>query len=196
MRSKPDQVRRQIALGLAASVGAAAIPLPGAAPRAEPSVPLAPLAPLVLTGELAESIQRLDRLAGRPLPALGNRIVIISFFASWCAPCIDEFAYLGGIYNAYGGDDPVIVAVNLHESWAGESHAARLRRFIDRTKPLFTVVRGDDAIAETFGGVREIPSLFVFARDGQLAYRFLNGPEDAISESTEAQLHAALGKLL
>ena len=190
MRSKPDQARRLIALGLAAGLGALAIPLPGAAPRAEPPAPLA------LTGDVAESIQRLEHLAGRPMPTLDNRIVIVSFFASWCAPCIDEFAYLGSIYNAYGSEDPAIVAINLYDSWGGENHAERLRRFIDRTEPLFTVVRGDDEIAHAFGGVKEIPSLFVFGRDGQLAYRFLNRPEDAISESTEAQLHAVLNKLL
>jgi len=190
MPSKPHQPRRLIALGLAASLGMTAMPLPWTGPRADPPIPLA------LTGELADAIQGLERLAGRPMPEFRKRIVIISFFASWCAPCIDEFAYLGGVYNAYGGEDPAIVAINLHESWAGKIYAARLRRFIDRTKPLFTVVRGNDAIAEAFGGVREIPSLFVFGRDGRLAYRFLNNPANAISEDTEAQLHAVLGKLL
>jgi thiol-disulfide isomerase/thioredoxin len=190
MPSRPDLARRRLALALAAGLGMAAIPLPGAAPHAEPPEPLA------LTEEVADSIEQLDRLAGRSMPALEGRIVIVSFFASWCAPCIDEFAYLGRIYDAYGDDDPVIVAINLYESWAGDSDAARLRRFIDRTKPLFTVVRGDDEIAEMFGNVKEIPSLFVFDRRGRLVYRFLNRPENAISEDTEAQLHVVLNKLL
>lgn len=189
MPSRPDRTRRLTTLGLAAGLGVLAA-LPWAGPRAEPPVARA------LTDELAQSIRKLRRLAGQPMPPFEGRIVIVSFFASWCAPCIDEFAYLGGVYDAYGGDDPVIVAVDLHESWAGGNHAARLRRFIDATRPPFTVVRGDDAVAKAFGGVGRIPSLFVFGRDGRLAYRFLNSPENAISENTEAQLHAVLSHLL
>ena len=190
MSPRFDPLRRRLALGMAAGVGLASFPAPMTGLRAARPEPLA------LDSSLASAVQGLPRLAGRRMPAFEDRIVIISFFASWCAPCIDEFAYLGGVYNAYGGEDPAIVAVNLHESWAGQKHAARLRRFIDRTKPLFTVVRGNDDIAAAFGGVRQIPSLFVFDREGRLAYHFLNNPQDAISEDTEAQLHVVLSRLL
>lgn len=190
MSSRFPPFRRRLMLGLAAGLGLAALSVSLSGLRDARAEPLS------LDGTLAGAIQALPRLAGRPMPEFEDRIVIISFFASWCAPCIDEFAYLGNIYNAYGGRDPAIVAINLHESWAGKRHAARLRRFIDRTKPLFTVVRGNDAVAEAFGGVRDSPSLFVFDRAGGLAYSFRNNPQNAISESTEAQLHAALSKLL
>jgi len=190
MPAKPSRSRRATTFGLAAALAMATLPLPPDGPRA------APRQASRLTPALAKEIRGLQRLAGRPMPELEGRIVIVSFFASWCAPCIDEFAYLGSIYNAYGGEDPVIVAVNLHESWAGNRDAARLRRFIKRTRPLFTVVRGDDRIASAFGDVQQIPSLFMFDRKGRLAYRFLNTPENAISENTEAQLHAALSRLL
>jgi thiol-disulfide isomerase/thioredoxin len=190
MTSKPCWTRRATAFGLAAGFGMAVLP------HSPLRLQAASFRPQSLTPELASSIRRLERFAGRPMPAFEDRIVIISFFASWCAPCIDEFAYLRSIYNAYGGEDPVIVAINLHETWAGDSDPTRLRRFIDRTRPIFTVVRGNDAVADAFGGVRQIPSLFLFDRDGDLAYSFLNSPKNAISENTEAQLHAVLSKLL
>lgn len=190
MQSRFDPIRRRLSLGLAAGLCLAALPAPA------PGLRAARADRLSLDGALADSIRRLPRLAGRRMPAFEDRIVILSFFASWCAPCIDEFAYLGGIYNAYGGEDPAIVAINVHESWAGADHTGRLRRFIGRTKPRFTVVRGTDDIAAAFGGVRQIPSLFMFDRRGRLAYRFRNSRRNAISENTEAQLHAVLSKLL
>jgi thiol-disulfide isomerase/thioredoxin len=85
---------------------------PGAAPAG--SAPAAPdnasapaaAAPVTfgdLDGLLAELAAR--RKSGRP--------VLLNFWATWCAPCVDELPALGNLSRELGAKDPEIIGVAL-----------------------------------------------------------------------------------
>ncbi len=107
-----------------------------------------------------------DRLAGK--------IVVVSFFASWCPPCHTEFRHLAAIGARYRGADVEIVAINLFEDFGGLSSPVKLERFLDKYDPTYSVLSGTDATARAFGGVRRIPTLYVFDRAGHPAFGFVH----------------------
>lgn len=155
-----------------------------------------PLERARLSDDLAEQITRLDHLAGSPVGALGGNVVLITFFASWCPPCVAEFRQLRAIRTAYPETAVKIVAINLFEDWGGLSDSKRLRRFLDRSEPNFSVVRGEDSISRRFGGISRIPTLFVFDRRGRIAYRFENLQGAQKQHVTEGELRQIIDALL
>jgi hypothetical protein len=63
-----------------------------------------------------------------------------------------------------------------------QEHAARLR-----------VVRADDRLLASYGGVRKIPSVFVYDRRGALAHEFRRSQ---VEPPTRAELDRALSAVI
>src|SRR5262245_15533005 len=78
-----------------------------AAPAAKPAdtgtVAAAPVKFVDLKGLKAELAER--RKSGRP--------VLLNFWATWCAPCVDELPDLGNLARELGDKDPEIIGVSL-----------------------------------------------------------------------------------
>ena len=107
------------------------------------------------------------------LESIDNKPVIVTFFASWCPPCLDEFSNLNQLVEDHKGTDLRIVAINVYESW-DDDDAERMLRFIEKTQPVFPAIVGSEKIREKFGGIDRIPTVYGFDRTGDLAYRFVH----------------------
>lgn len=140
----------------------------------------------------------LPSLRGGPVTAasLSNRLVVVTFFASWCPPCYAEFEHLNAIRAAFDEADVAIVGINLFEDFGGLSSPAKLAHFIDTTRPSFPLVKGDDRAKRAFGDVDRIPSVFVFDRRGRQVWHFRHAPGARKTHVTEAELTAVLNRLL
>lgn len=145
-------------------------------------------APMQLTPALANLLTTLEPIGERRLGRTEGKIVIVTFFASWCPPCRWEFESLNALRERYNEDELSIVAVNRFETWANDDGGRRMKRFLADTKPAFPLVAGTEALAERFGGIERIPTLFVFDRRGRQAYAFVH------LEGAE-KMHAGTGEL-
>ena len=101
-----------------------------------------------------------------------DKVLIVTFFASWCPPCRQEFADLSDIYLQHHEAGLEVVAINLFEDFDDFSDDERLATFLELIQPPFAVVKGNDAISQQFGTIRRIPSLFVFDRQGRRVLTF------------------------
>ena len=107
----------------------------------------------------------------------------MTFFASWCPPCLKEFAALNAIQNKLGEDKLTIVAVNVFEEFDNNDEA-RMANFLQTTQPEFLVLEGTDLSRELFGNIRRIPTLLVFDQSGDLAFDFIHAQGASAEEQT------------
>lgn len=129
-----------------------------------------------LNAEMMAAIYALDQLDGTPLPySLEGRVVVVTFFASWCPPCHVEFRQLEKIHAAYAERGVTVIAFNIFEA-AGRfaDSGERLTQFLDRYQPDYPILAADDRIARLFGDVRRIPTVTVFGRDGEPRLHFIH----------------------
>jgi len=126
-------------------------------------------APVALkTGQDAPAV-KLVALGGQPidLAAQKGKVVVLDFWATWCAPCLEELPDLIDIYEKYRGrKDFVLIGVSRDFS------EADLRRFLEKNPRMAwaQVVGADsgaDEAAEKFG-IAGIPTLVVLDREGRV----------------------------
>lgn len=105
-----------------------------------------------------------------------GKIVIISFWASWCAPCLKELPILEGIQNEVGEDKVKVVAINFKED----------RKKYHKIKKLFSSLKltlthdKRGAIGNKFG-VKAIPHLFIVGKNGELVLNNIGYGEESLN---------------
>ena len=147
---------------------------------------------------LRNQLSKLHSLRGARLTPdrLSGKVVLVTFFASWCGPCRVELDHLQSVKMIYGDRGVEVVAVNLFEDFDDLSDQRRLAAYLDLLDPDFPVVRGDDAISAAFGTVRRIPTLYVFDRQGRFVTRFTNARGGQQSSPNFEGISAAIEPLL
>lgn len=104
-----------------------------------------------LTPPMQSTLKTLPVLMGAPVEdqTFDDKVVVVTFFASWCHPCREEFGHLREIYQTYHDRGVEIIAVNYFEDFDNLSDDTRLQNYLKITKPPFTVVKGNDAVSLT-----------------------------------------------
>lgn len=145
---------------LVLAVGALAFAGPAFAKKGDTPLPrpLSELGPLALTrGDGAATT-----LGAEVQP---RRATVISLWATWCGPCIQEAQHLAKIRTAYATDQLDIIGINVEEN----RDEAKMEKFFKKGRVNFTQLRGDPQPTYlAFGGALPItlPRLYVFNRSG------------------------------
>jgi cytochrome c biogenesis protein CcmG, thiol:disulfide interchange protein DsbE len=113
------------------------------------------------TGTMAPEIGLKD-LSGRgvSLGALKGKVVLVDFWASWCAPCREELPVLETLYKKYRGKGFEVVAVNQDQS------ADNVRKFLSATPLSFSVVHDRGGSVASRYAPAKMPSSFILDRKG------------------------------
>ena len=146
--------------------------------------PIATMAPI--PGSPAAENFTLPDLAGRrhSLDDYRGQVVLVNFWATWCAPCRDEMPAMGRLYRALTDRGLEILAVH-----AGPGGAA-LREFLERIPVSFTVLI--DADLDLHGWqIPALPTTVLVDRQGRTVYRAL-GPRTWDSEAMQSLLREVL----
>jgi thiol-disulfide isomerase/thioredoxin len=110
---------------------------------------------------------------GKPLGMadLRGRYVLVDFWATWCAPCVEELPNVQKAYERYHGKGFEVVSVSLDETPQPVGEFVRARKLPWRQVHNATC-EGD--LVEAFG-VASIPATFLLGPDGTILRLDLRG---------------------
>ncbi len=121
--------------------------------------------------------QRID------LAAYRGRVVLLAFWATWCAPCQIEMPRFVAWQSRYGPEGLQIVGVSMDDDSAPVVALTRKR------KVNYPIVMGDEELGTLYGGILGLPITYLIGRDGAIVAAFKG-------ESSLANMEAEIQKAL
>ncbi|MFZ6820037.1 TlpA family protein disulfide reductase [Undibacterium sp. Ji22W] len=96
------------------------------------------------------------------LSSFAGKVVVVSFWATWCKYCLKELPILENIQNLAGEERVQVIAVNTEE----RDVFRRVSRTLKDLK-MMLAYDPDETYAKSFG-VKGIPHLVIIGRDGKI----------------------------
>jgi thiol-disulfide isomerase/thioredoxin len=111
-----------------------------------------------------------------------GKVVIVSFWASWCAPCLIELPTFAELEKKYGSRGLEVLPVNVEEGTVGTDFAKDFWAknklpFTNFTDPSFTMAQHFE--------VDVLPSNFVLDKQGRLVFSSFGANDWSASDTKE-----------
>jgi thiol-disulfide isomerase/thioredoxin len=106
------------------------------------------------------------------LDAMGGRVVLIDFWATWCGPCNRELPHMRKIAKEFANDPLVIISV----SW--DNDEGKWKDFIAKNEMTWVQYRDADHSLSNQFGINAIPHYFTIDSDGVLTAEMLGEDSD------------------
>ena len=106
------------------------------------------------------------------LDAMGGRVVLIDFWATWCGPCNEELPHMKKIAKEFAGQPLVIISV----SW--DSDETKWKNFIAKNEMTWIQYRDADHRLSNLFEINSIPHYFTIDSDGVLTAEMLGCGSD------------------
>jgi len=153
--------------------------LPAQAGRESPAV-----------GTVPPDFKAKDVLSGEKLQlsAQQGKIVVLTFWATWCGPCRKELPILENLQRAVSKDRLEVFAVTFHES---PQNFGALKKLATTYGWQLALIEDDSATIASRYGIKAIPHLFIIGRDGRILAEHTGYGEGSI-DALVAEINRAL----
>ena len=136
--------------GYSAQAGESLTPLPGGKPAPD--------------FELVDTDGKLHRLSD-----YRGKTVILNFWATWCPPCREEIPSMNRAWRQLAQEDVVMLAVNM-----GEDEDTIFVFTADYPAEFPLLLDRDGSVIAQWP-VKGLPTTYIIAQDGSIAYRAIGG---------------------
>ncbi|HEY0839527.1 MAG TPA: TlpA disulfide reductase family protein [Vulgatibacter sp.] len=124
-----------------------------------------------------------------------GKVVLLSFWATWCGPCKQELPVLQSLLDKHGKDGLQVLAVNIDDP----KTVAEVRRFVaDRKLTMPVPLDSDSKVLGTYNPRIALPYLQVIDAEGRRAFQhtgFTTGAEATLSTEVLGLLGEKQAKL-
>ena len=114
-----------------------------------------------------------------------GKVVLLNFWATWCAPCRTEIPHFVEMQNRFGPDGFQVIGISMDDD------AKPVREFAQQFGLNYPVAVGDDKLAEGYGGVLGLPISFVIDREGRIYAKHIGAADAAVFDN---EVRGLLGK--
>ena len=116
------------------------------------------------------------------LAKLKGKTVLVNFWATHCAPCVQEMPWLAAFYEKYRKRNFTIIGISLDDDWK------TVQAFLKEKPVPYPIVLGNDQLADRYK-VEAMPVSALIDKQGRIAWQH-TGLIDR--EQTEAQIRKLL----
>lgn len=104
------------------------------------------------------------KLEGKLPETTKGKVVLIDFWASWCAPCKQSFPVMEELHKRYADRGLEIIAINVDEN------RSEMEAFLKKNAATFLIVRDADQKLVEKAGIATMPSSFLIDREGKVRF--------------------------
>jgi peroxiredoxin len=146
----------------------------------------------VYNAQGAVSTTSLDAFVGPAAKDKKTKLLIVSFMASFCAPCKKEMPALQALFDAYQSKGLRVMLVSIDSEAEGQK---KIEELISQNKITFPVAKDRfNLVARRWLGTKSpLPSLFILKPDGTVATLHRGYSEDG-AQLLKKEIESALGK--
>ena len=117
-----------------------------------------------------------------------GEIIVLTFWAPWCNPCMAELPHLNRIDKNYEDRDVNVVAVSIDAA----RHISKVKAYVKSRKYAFTtLIDRDTTVVSQYNPSKAIPYTVVIDRQGRIVHfhtGYANGDEDIYIDLIEEML--------
>ena len=110
-----------------------------------------------------------------------GKVVLLDFWATWCPPCRAAIPHLVELQQTFGPQGFQALGLNL------DDNPDDLTGFLARSPVNYPILRADEKVRASYGGVSAIPQVFLVDRKGRIRERF-QGYTPEIAEKMKASV--------
>jgi len=99
----------------------------------------------------------------RKLSGYRGKVVVLNFWATWCAPCRKEIPWLKEVHHEYAGRGFAVVGVAMDErGWRA------VTPFLAEYGVDYPILLGTPKVARLYGGLETLPKTLFLDRKGRI----------------------------
>lgn len=113
-----------------------------------------------------------------------NKVLLVSFFATWCPPCREEIPTFIQLQNELGQNGFSVLAFSVDEGGT-----ETVKNLVEQEKINYPVLMADEAVMAGFGGISGVPISFLVNEKGNVVKSYPGYiPHQLLKQDIEAVL--------
>jgi len=121
------------------------------------------------------------------LTSLKGKVVILDFWATWCAPCREAIPHLIQLHKDYQDKGLAVIGMNVDK---GEGE--KVRRFVQSVEIPYPILFASEEVARSYG-VTALPTTVLIDREGKIREKIV-GFNSGIAKQTAERARELLSE--
>lgn len=96
-----------------------------------------------------------------------NKVLLVSFFATWCPPCMEEAPVFVRLQNELAADGFSVIALSVDQG-----STSKVARFVEKNAINYPVLLAESKTTMDFGGIYGIPVAFLVNKSGNVVKKY------------------------